>query len=383
MLIKEEMKMSAERENIALCNDAEQDVTKWMEDIRAGQVMMDLDAWVPKLQTFIEQQPEVRGKVVVLDIHRPATGTAGGNAMLTVECDCGDGRRPHNYVIRYEPPKASFHEYDMTTMFKVLAALQGTSVPAPKPLWLDAHGEFLGVQAFIMEALEGDVSKQDYFSAGPIAEAKAPERRAMVSNAINTIAKIHAVDWKAKGFDFLMNRGRGETFIERDISWYWSYLENVLPEYMKNYVPIKKWLLDNQPVVQDAVVNHGDCQLGNHMFRGLDVVGVLDWEMCCLLPREADIAYLCCFNKYLISLRNGKLPLGVPQEGGWLAEYEKLSGHKIQNWAYYSMLMLFRLAVLFCCGSYRQLTPEQWQATKPVWGWFEFAMMEKAKQLCG
>lgn len=362
--------------------DPSKDVSRFMMEARSGQVRVDLEAWVSKLETFIGQQPETQGRVVVSDVERPATGTAGGNAQFTAELDCGEGRRTQRFVVRYEPPRGVFHEYDMPSMFAILRALQGTGVPAPRPFWIDATGELLGVPAFVMEFVEGTVPRQSYFREGPVADASSSERRTMISNVIETIAKIHAVDWEARGLGFLENRGHGKTLIERDISWYWGFLEATLPERVEQYIPIRQWLLDNQPVVEEPVINHGDCQLGNYMFRGAEVAAVLDWEMCCLAPPEADLAYLCVFNEY-VSSGLEQLPDGIPEEAEWLAEYERASGHRIQDWEYFRTMMLYRLAMIFCCGSARVFPPDQLQAMRSVWGWFEDTLMEKKRDLLG
>jgi len=267
-------------------------------------------------------------------------------------------------------------------MFRVLSALHGTGVPAPRPLWLDPEGESLGVPAFVMEFVEGSVPRQSYFREGPIADASPPERRRMVTSVIETIAKIHALDWQGRGLGFLKDRGRGSSWIERDLSWYWRFLESSLPEGVDAYRPVLEWLLRHQPAGGRAVVNHGDCQLGNYMFRGAEVAAVLDWEMTCLLPPEADLAYLCVFHRYLSTGMDG-LPDGIPSEEGWLSEYERVSGHRIRNWDYYRTMMMFRLATIFSCGAARLLPPDQLEAARPVWGWFEHTLMEKSRDVSG
>lgn len=358
------------------------DVTRFMADARGGQVTVDLEAWASKLEAFIERQPEIRGGVAVSDVTRPATGTAGGNAYFTAQLDHGDGIRSQRLLVRYAPPKGVFHEYDMPSMFRILAALQGTGVPAPKPYWIDETGENLGVPAFIMEFLEGSVPRQSYFTEGPVAEANASERRTMVSSVIKTVAKVHAVDWEARGLAFLKNRGQGNTLIECDIGWYWGFLKATLPDRVEAYVPIRQWLLDNQPSAGRPVLNHGDCQLGNYMFQGTEVCGVLDWEITCLAPPETDLAYLCVFNEYLKSGME-QLPEGIPPEEEWLAEYERESGHRVQDWEYYRTMMLYRLAVIFCCGSARVFPPERLESMRAVWGWFEDTLMKEASDRVG
>ena len=44
---------------------------------------------------------------------------------------------------------------DLAAEFKVIAALEGTSVPAPRALWLDADGSGLGAPTVIMERVAG------------------------------------------------------------------------------------------------------------------------------------------------------------------------------------------------------------------------------------
>lgn len=356
------------------------DVSRLMKEARSGQVTADLEAWAGKLETFIERQPEVKGKVVVEDLERPATGTAGGNAQFAAKLDLGRGPLTRRFLIRYQPPKGVFHDYDIPGLFNVHRALQGTGIPAPKPLWLDATGEFMGVPAFIMDFVEGAVPLQSYFSEGPIAEATPSHRETMISNVIETVARIHAVDWRRRGLEFLRDRGRGATLVERDISWYWDFLECTLPDQVGKFTPVRKWLLENQPAIKEPVLNHGDCQLGNYMFRGPDVAAVLDWEMACLGAREMDLAYLKLANEY-VSVGLEERPEGVPPDEDWLAEYERVSGYKIQEWDYYRTMMLYRFAMIFTCGSSRVFPEDQLEAARPAWGWFEDTLMEETKHL--
>jgi len=85
--------------------DPASDVSRLMLESRGGQVTVDLEAWVSRLEAFIEAQPGVHGRVWVTDVQRPDTGTAGGNAQFTAEADLGGGRRSHRLVVRYAPPK--------------------------------------------------------------------------------------------------------------------------------------------------------------------------------------------------------------------------------------------------------------------------------------
>ena len=37
---------------------------------------------------------------------------------------------------------------------------------------------------------------------------------------------------------------------------------------------------------------------------------------------------------------------GAPSEAQWLAEYEEVSGYKVQNWEYYKTFSLFLLSIV-------------------------------------
>ncbi len=89
-------------------------------------------------------------------------------------------------------------------------------------------------------------------------------------------------------------------------------------------------MLQNRPILEEPVLTHGDSQLGNYMFRGVEVEALLEWEMCCLLTLEADLAYLCLANQLNGSFLD-KLPDGIPPEEEWLAEYEERGQLRIEN----------------------------------------------------
>jgi len=200
----------------------------------------------------------------------------------------------------------------------------------------------------------------------------------MISNLIKTVCRIHAVDWEGRELEFLRDRGRGRTLIERDMSFYWDMLKYAQPDAEERFAPVWKWLVENQPLIENPVLNHGDCNPGNYMFRGVDVVGVFDWEMCCLAAPEVDLAYLCSNNEFF-TLGLDEIP-GVPWQEDLLAEYESLSGHKIQNFEYYRTMMLYRIATI-SLGFTRKLPEAQRAATRAALGWFEDNLMERIKGL--
>jgi len=133
--------------------DLGSDVNLLVSHARSRVVVMDMEEWRGKLESFLEEQPEVKGKVVVTDIERAETGASSGNLQFTAQLDLGEGPCLNRFSVRYHPTDSFFppSNYDLVAQFKIQKALQGTGVPAPNPLWLDSTGESLGVPGFIME----------------------------------------------------------------------------------------------------------------------------------------------------------------------------------------------------------------------------------------
>jgi aminoglycoside phosphotransferase (APT) family kinase protein len=196
-----------------------------------------------------------------------------------------------------------------------------------------------------------------------VIEASAASRRRMVFDVIANLAQLHAQDVRAPGFDFLWRRGDGATALERDLDWFWTSLLWGRPDEVANLAPLRQWLLDHRPPETRISVNHGDSMLANYMFRGDRLVAVLDWELAFLGNPACDIAWQTQTHAFL---GMGCEPLaGMPSEPEWKAEYERVSGSKLDDWDYYAAACAFKLHICLLLV-YREVTPDMEAASKAV-----------------
>lgn len=339
----------------------------------------DAQAWQENLELFLAAQPGVGGPVECEDVQRPRTGASSGNMAFSATADFGEGRQTRRYFLRYRYPVGIMGPYlcDIPGQFAIQKSLSSAGLAVPRPLWLDPSGTFLEHPGFVAEFVSGRVAPQNYFQAGVIAEAAPQRRREMILNVVRALAAIHAFDWQRGGLGFLKHRGEGNTWLERDFSWYMTAARLMRPDVVDVMGKVQAWLVARQPQRNACVLNHGDANLANYMFEeaGPRIVAVLDWEMAHLNPPEVDLAYLGVANEVVAQ---GAHTEGVPSHAELIQEYAGLTGYRPADLDYFRTFALARLAIIFHVAV-RHMSPQQRESTRPAWGWFEDRLLERLR----
>ncbi len=269
--------------------------------------------------------------------------TQGGMSNPTYFVRRGDWRA----VLRKQPSALlmpSAHAIDRE--FRVLTALQGTAVLAPKPLHYCDDREILGTPFYLMEKLDGRVFHQ-FATPG----LKRDERRQLFEAMCATMAAIHRLDFAALG---LGDCGRPGNYFARQLnrwSGQWAQFrrgDNDNPDLDR----IVRWLSERVPESEVLALCHGDFRIANIMFHPIEprVIGVLDWELSTLGHPLVDLA----FNSQAWRMEpheNGGLlglsldELGIPSEASYLDLYYDLAGSKERLGTFHQVFAMFRGAV--------------------------------------
>ncbi|MFU8817310.1 MAG: phosphotransferase family protein [Pseudomonadales bacterium] len=190
------------------------------------------------------------------------------------------------YVLRRKPPGAlvkSAHAVDRE--YRVLKALNHTTVPVPEALALCEDPDVIGTTFFVMEHVPGRV-----LANAALPELAAEQRAALVFDYIDTLALLHAVDYQSLGLD---DFGRAGNYFERQISrWGRQYRETetvAIPQMHR----LLAWLESSVPAQQITSIVHGDYQFGNVLTHPTEpkVAAVLDWELSTIGDPLADFTY--------------------------------------------------------------------------------------------
>jgi len=274
---------------------------------------------------------------------------AGAGKIQTIEQFKGGQSNPtykvvtesKNLVLRRKPPGVllpSAHAVDRE--YKVMTALQQTSVPVPKTYGLCEDEEVIGTPFFVMDFLDGNI----YWDL--LLNDKSPaERSDIYASKNNVIAQLHMVNYESVG---LSDYGKPGNYIARQVSrWTKQYIASEtqdIPAMNK----LIDWLPSNIPDEDETSIVHGDYRLDNMVFNtNNNVMGVLDWELSTLGHPIADFNYHCMGWRNIPQLVDEKFckENGIPTEKEYRDMYSKITDKNLdEHWEFYTIFNFFKLA---------------------------------------
>ncbi len=274
---------------------------------------------------------------------------AGGKSNVTYLVRGGE----RSWVLRRPPlghvlPTA----HDMSREFRVLTALKGTGVPVPPTIALCTDEAVNERPFYVMGYTPGVVLLNDL----PDGYATTPEqRRRMCEALVETLVKLHAVDYRSVGLE---DFGRPEGYLERQVrrwSQQWERSKtSELPEIEELMARLNRALPTSPP----PTIVHGDYRLGNMALAPDDpgrVVAVFDWEMSTLGDPLADLGYCLIywvdrgesFSTGSVGTASSFTTLeGFMSRAELIDEYAERSGRDVSSVDFYQVLALYKLAII-------------------------------------
>jgi aminoglycoside phosphotransferase (APT) family kinase protein len=246
------------------------------------------DDLVPRLERFLGAR--LRAPARVTHLERSTEGFSQETFVFDVE----SGEETRGYVIKREPPAGLLEPYDLEPEFRVLHALSDDPLPSPATPWFERDPAVLDRPFYVMERLPGDVpipaARAD--GSGPFDDAA---RAALGPQIADTLARLHAIDWRRLGLDFLGAPGAGRAAAERELArWEERIRRSTLPVHPALAESLH-WLRRNVPSTDETTLVHGDYRLGNFLIVDDGgrprLSGILDWEMVHLGDPLEDVAW--------------------------------------------------------------------------------------------
>jgi aminoglycoside phosphotransferase (APT) family kinase protein len=214
------------------------------------------------------------------------TPVSGGNARqafafdLAVGLEGGHGDIP---CIMLMQASAGQLESNLLTEFKVLSALDGSGVPAPRALWIDADGSALGAPTIVMERVAGVTDILALRALEPGAR-----NRAVALAFAETAAKLHNAD--VSPLTFLGNPTPASVAAEQIALWEAQFVKCRMEPHPALAFAFA-WLKTHAPTAPRISLIHGDYRFGNFLYEDTRITALLDWEMAHLGDPAEDIAW--------------------------------------------------------------------------------------------
>ncbi|MEO8603264.1 MAG: phosphotransferase family protein [bacterium] len=274
---------------------------------------------------------------------------SGGKSNLTYVVRGGG----HEWVLRRPPlghvlPTA----HDMTREYRVLAALADTDVPVARPIALCEDAAVNDMPFYVMQYRPGVVLAY----APPDGYAETPQARRAISLAmIETMVRLHAVDWRAVG---LSGFGHPDGYVERQVRRWAQQWERSQTGPLPAIEGLAARLRQALPTSPAPTIVHGDFRLGNLALDPQDpgrVIAVFDWEMATLGDPLADLGYTLIYwadpDDVIDSASIGGVsPFtqapGYLRRAELIAEYASRSGRAVDSIDFYQVLALYKLAII-------------------------------------
>lgn len=289
-----------------------------------------VDAWLkPKV-------PGLQGAPVV-------TQFSGGASNWTYRLKYEN----RDFVLRRPPSGTKAKSsHDMGREYRVQKALKPLFPYVPEMIAYCEDVSVVGTEFYVMQKLDGLIPRA---RLGFELDAKATNRLCL--RFIDTWVELHNVDVERAG---LSDLAKGKGYARRQIEGWSDRYQKARTWNVPSFRRVIDWLKAHTPEDVATCVIHNDFRFDNVVLDAGDptrVVGVLDWEMATLgdplMDLGSGLAYWIQADDDFIARRTRRQPThlrGMLTRAEVVAYYCEKRGLKVDNWAFYEVYGLFRLA---------------------------------------
>ncbi len=304
-------------------------------NIRIGE---ELDA--SSVSSWLRAQGiEVAGKPVVRQY-------SGGASNWTYRLQYDN----HDLILR-RPPKGTKAKsaHDMVREYTVQKALKDAYPYIPKMVALCTDEAVIGADFYVMERVQGIIPRANLPKD---IKLDTTQTRALCTNVIDALIELHQVDYQDN--PDLLALSRGDGYCARQVSgWDRRYGKAKTPN-VPSFALVRQWLHKHTPTDSKTCVIHNDWRLDNVILDAdnpTQVIGVLDWEMATLgdplMDLGSALAYWIEADDNIVMQQSRRQPThldGMMTRDEVVAYYLTQTGMQIDNWTFYEVFGLFRLA---------------------------------------
>jgi aminoglycoside phosphotransferase (APT) family kinase protein len=261
-------------------------------------------------------------------------------------------------LVLRRPPRGAFlpSAHDVAREFRVLSALEGTTVRSPGTVLLCEDESVIGAPFYIMERIDGVVIRNEL----PEVFTEV-ERKRIGMELVDALVELHAVDYESCGLDTF---GKPLGYLERQLRRWTGQLELTLPltRPLPDLERLGEWLHSNLPQSPPATIVHGDYKLDNVMLAAeapARLIAIVDWEMSTIGDPLADLGWMISFwreaedagDDVFANLHSVTTKKGFAKRADLVDLYAAKTGRDVSALDWYQVLAVWKLAILLE-GSY-------------------------------
>lgn len=275
----------------------------------------------------------------------------GGASNLTYLISDSSDRQ---WVMRTPPhgTKAA-GAHDMGRESRVLIALNPHLRQAPLVVGYCGDSAVLGREFYLMEYISGHII------AHSVPEDLCPDTesvRELCESMVDSLSALHNIDIHQTG---LSDLDKGEGYVARQVSGWSSRYRAARTPDVPDAEALMLWLDENQPADLVHTLIHGDWRFDNLVVNdSAEIIGILDWEMATVGDPCMDLGAAMAYwieqtddpEFKILRLQPSDVP-GMLTRAEVVERYSDSMNVQVQqalkeNWNFYEVFGLFRLAVI-------------------------------------
>jgi aminoglycoside phosphotransferase (APT) family kinase protein len=287
--------------------------------------------------------------VKIVSMAKPTTNGGSSETYITeLDVRTARGTRHEQYVLRLKPNEFRiFLRENFAEQQRLITFLADeTDVPAPRIAFYEPDASVLGDPFWLMEKIDGLVPPdQPPFSvAGFVLEATPKQRRKIWLSGLEAATRLAKVD--IERMPQIVERRPGESGMEENLRhWTAAMHWACAGKHQPALAAAIDWLWANIPERKETGLSHGDCRIGNMIFRDFACVAVLDYDTVTLAGPQLDLAHWLVMDEYFADgLGTPRLP-GIGDRQETIAQWEVFMGRPADQLGWHEVLASFRLAI--------------------------------------
>ncbi|MGL4306346.1 MAG: phosphotransferase family protein [Mycobacteriaceae bacterium] len=286
-------------------------------------------------ETGISEQPEV-------------FQFSGGASNLTYLLRYSD----RDLVLRRPPggkkPKSG---HDMAREYRIQSLVKEVYPHVPEMIALCTDQSILGSEFYVMESIPGIVLRGDSLKGLTGEPGKVQN---LCKSVFDLLIELHGIDPKVSG---LSEFSRGSGYVERQITGWSKRYDVAHTPNVPDFREVMKWLEKNRPNDIASTIIHGDFRLDNVVCTRVDdqliPVAVLDWELATvgdpLMDLGSSLAYWVQADDedmFKLASPQPSFLAGMFTRDEIVHYWQSKTLLPIDNWIFYEVFGLFRLAAI-------------------------------------
>jgi aminoglycoside phosphotransferase (APT) family kinase protein len=255
-------------------------------------------------------------------------------------------------LILRRPPKGTKAKsaHDMAREYHVQKNLAPFYPVLPKMVALCQDQSVIGCDFYVMKRIEGIIPRA---KLPPELQFGEIEVNTLCINMIDKLIELHQVPYQGTELEKL---GKGEGYCRRQVEGWDARYEQAQTFNVPTFKFVRKWLLAHIPADSKTCIIHNDWRLDNLILdpdHPTEIIGVLDWEMATLgdplMDLGSALAYWVEDTDHQIFKTTRRQPThlkGMFTRQQVVDYYLEKTGLKPENWTFYEVFGIFRLAVI-------------------------------------